>query len=93
MCGPRCSLIVRRLLMASKQQTKKATALEVPRKEQMFLATAESVKGLTAIYDEGGAAVDDEINRKYGHCNEINTLLKAILKELVWARLERRMHG
>lgn len=77
--------------MASKQQTKKATALEVPRKEPMFLATAESVKGLEHYYAE--AAVDDEINRKYGHCNEINTLLKAILKELVWARLERRSHG
>ena len=75
--------------MATKQ--KKAPVLEVPRKEPMFVATAESVNGLEQAYAE--AAVDNEINRKYGNCNEINTLLKAILKELVWARLERRSHG
>lgn len=71
--------------MANKQTKKDtATAQEVPRKEPLFLATADAVKGLEQAYAE--AAVDEEINRKYGHCNEINTLLKAILKELVWAR-------
>lgn len=78
--------------MTNKQTKKdKAPAQEVPRKEPMFLATAESVKGFEQAYAE--AAVDNEINSKYGHCNEINTLLKAILKELVWARRERRIHG
>lgn len=71
--------------MSNKQTKKdKATAQEVPRNEPIFLAMAESLKGLEQDYAE--AAVDNEINRKYGHCNEINTLLKAILKELVWAR-------
>ena len=72
--------------MANKQTKKDAAkAQEVPRKEPMFVVTAESLKGLEHYYAE--AAVDNEINRKYGNCNEINTLLKAILKELVWARL------
>ena len=79
--------------MANKQTKKdKAPAQEVPREEPpIFLAMAESLKGLEQAYAE--AAVDEEINRKYGRCNEINTLLKAILKELVWARMERRSHG
>lgn len=74
--------------MASKQQTKKAN------KPEDIIRPLYLSEGKPIVVEPDLDQQSDEIvASKYGKCDALIPLLRAVLKELVWARLERRRHG
>ena len=72
--------------MASKQ-TKKAKPEDLIR--PLYLSEVKPIVVEPNLDQES----DEIIASKYGKCDALIPLLRAVLKELVWARLERRIHG
>lgn len=74
--------------MASKQQqTKKVKPEDLVR--PLYLSEGKPIVVETDLDQQS----DEIVASKYGKCDALIPLLRAILKELVWARLERRSHG
>ena len=73
--------------MASKQQTKKVKPEDIVR--PFYLSEGKPIVAEPNLDQQS----DEIVASKYGKCDALIPLLRAVLKELVWARLERRRHG